>query len=151
MAMPVIWMIGTRQRHSTMKSATCLTLKWRLLARAARPCLSSASHFLGFLISPSCSDIFSRLRISLRNCGIDKFFGSIGKMDGFFISTPWRLTAYILSNFGINCSFFEHISVCTFPPFNGSKLLGGGTVGVQYSQNHKPSPYAWLTSPLSPS
>jgi predicted Zn-dependent peptidase len=46
----------------------------------------------------------------------------------------------ILSTTEIFCSFFEHISVYTSPPFNGPKLLGGGTVGVQYSENHKPYP-----------
>ena len=70
-------------------------------------------------------------------------------MDGFFISTPCGLVAYILSNLGFICLFFEHISVYTSPPFNGPKLLGGGTVGVIYSGNHKPSPYAWLTCPTS--
>jgi hypothetical protein len=63
-------------------------------------------------------------------------------MDGFFISNPCVSVAYILSNLGIICLFFEHISVYTSPPFNGPKLLGGGTVGVIYSENHKPSPYA---------
>ena len=144
--MPVIWMIVTRQRHPTMKSTTCLTLKWRLLARVARPCLSSASHFLGLRISPSCSDIFRRLRISLRNCGTDKFFGRLGKIDCFFISTPWCLTAYILSNFGIFCLYFEHISVNAFHPMHAPKLLGGEWVGVQYSGNHKPLPIAQFTS-----
>lgn len=28
----------------------------------------------------------------------------------------------------------------SFLPFNAPKLLGGGTVGVQYSENHKPPP-----------
>jgi hypothetical protein len=40
------------------------------------------------------------------------------------------LTAYILSNFGIICSFFEHISVYTFRPMHAPKVLGGERVGV---------------------
>jgi hypothetical protein len=36
----------------------------------------------------------------------------------------------------------------SFLAFNAPKLLGGGTVGVQYSENHKPYPYARFTSPL---
>jgi hypothetical protein len=82
-----------------VQSASSFAVQRRLLAFPARTSLSPADHFLGFLINPSCSDIFNRLRISRRNCGIDKFFGSIGKMDGFFISTPCVLVAYILSNF----------------------------------------------------
>ena len=53
MTVLIIRMIFTHQRRSTMKSTTCLTLQWRLLARVARSCLSSASHFFGFRISPS--------------------------------------------------------------------------------------------------
>ena len=44
---------------------------------------------------------------------------------------------------------FEHISVYTFHPLHASKVLGGEWVGVQYSENHKPYPYARFTSPLS--
>jgi hypothetical protein len=83
------------------------------------------------LINPSCSDIVNRLRISRRNWGIDKFFGSIGKMDGFFITTPYFLASYILSNLGFICLFFKHISVYTSLPLNAPKLLGGGWVGVR--------------------
>ena len=133
-----------------MQAAPSFTAQWWFLAFPTWSSLSPADHFLGFLISPSCSEIFSRLRISLRNCGTDKFLGSIGKIDGFFISSPWGWVAYILSTTEIFCSYFEHISVYTSPPFNGPKQLAGGTVGVQYCENHKPSPYAWLTSPLSP-
>ena len=63
-------------------------------------------------------------------------------MDGFFISTPCVLVAYILSNLGFICLFFEHISVYTFHPSAAANLLGTGTVGVSYSGNNKPSPYA---------
>jgi hypothetical protein len=76
----------------------------------------------------------------LRNCGIDKFFGIIGKVDGLFISTPRVLTAYILSIHGFFCLLFEHIAVRSFPTINAPKVPGGGTVGAQYSENHKPTP-----------
>jgi hypothetical protein len=38
----------------------------------------------------------------------------------------------------------------SFPPINAPKLLGGGTVGVQYSGNHKALPLclAYLTTKL---
>ncbi len=48
--------------------------------------------------------------------------------------------AYILSNLGFICLFIEHISVYTFHPLHASNMLGGGTVGAQYSENHKPYP-----------
>jgi hypothetical protein len=115
-----------------VQAASSFTVQGRLLTFSACTSLSTADHFLGFLINPSCSDIVNRLRISRRNCGIDKFFGSIGKMDGFFITAPCVLVAYILSNLGFICLFFEHISVNTSPPFNGPKLLGGGWVGVRF-------------------
>jgi hypothetical protein len=60
------------------------------------------------------------------------------------------MAAYILSKTGLFCLLFEHISVYASPPFNGPKLLGGGTVGLQYFGNHKAYPYARFTSPLSP-
>ena len=53
MTMLKIRMILTRQRRPAMKTTLCLSLKWRLLARVARPCLSSASHFFGLRIRPS--------------------------------------------------------------------------------------------------
>ena len=84
----VIWMIFTRQGHPSMKSTTRFTLNWRLLAWAARPCLSSASHFFGLRISPSSSEIFNRRRISRRSSDVDKFLGRLGKIGGFFISNP---------------------------------------------------------------
>ena len=45
MAVLVIRMIFTHQGQPTMKSTTCFALKWRLLARIARPSFSAASHF----------------------------------------------------------------------------------------------------------
>ena len=81
-------MIFTRQGHPTMKSTTSLTLQWRLLARIARTCLSTASHFFGLRISPSCSEIFNRRRISCRSSVTDKFLGRLGKIEGFFILNP---------------------------------------------------------------
>jgi len=100
---------------------------------------SPADHLLGFLISPSWSEIIRRLRISLRNSATDKFLGIFGKMDGFFILTPWVLTAYILSTHRFFCLLFEHIAMRSFPPpINAPKVPGGGTVGAQYSENHKP-------------
>jgi hypothetical protein len=88
MTVLIIRMIFTHQRRSTMKSATCPSLKWRLLARVARPCLCSASHFFGLRISPSCSEILSRRRISSRSADTDKFFGREGKIEAIFISNP---------------------------------------------------------------
>ena len=88
MTMPVIWMIVTRQRHPTMKSATCLTLKWRFLARIASPSSSATIHFFGLRISPSWSEIFNRRRISFRSSRSVKFLGRLGKIEGFFISNP---------------------------------------------------------------
>ena len=90
--MPVleIGMVFTHQGQPAMKTTTCLTLKWRLLARVARPCLSSASHFFGFRISPSWSEIFNRRRISFLNSDVDKFFGRLGKIEGFFIWNPCK-------------------------------------------------------------
>ena len=52
-------------------------------------------------------------------------------MDGFFITTPYFLASYILSNLGFICLFFKHISVYTSLPLNAPKLLGGGWVGVR--------------------
>jgi hypothetical protein len=71
-----------------MQATPSFTDQWWFLAFPTRTSLSPTDNFLGFLIKPSRSEIFSRLRISLRNCGIDKFLGSIGKIDGFFISNP---------------------------------------------------------------
>jgi hypothetical protein len=88
MTVLIIRMIFTHQRRSTMKSTTCPSLNWRLLARAARPCLSSASHFFGLRISPSCSEIFNLRRISRRSSDVDKFLGRHGKIEGFFILNP---------------------------------------------------------------
>ena len=96
----VIWMIFTRQGHPTMEATSCLSLKWRFLAWVARPSFSAASHFFGFRISPSWSEILSRRRISFLNWDTDKFLGRLGKIEGFFISNPWKGTAYILSNLG---------------------------------------------------
>ena len=86
MTVLIIRMIFTHQRRSTMKSTTCPSFNWRLLARAARPCFSSAGHFFNLRIRPSCSDIFSRRRISFRSSVTDKFLGRLGKIEGFFIS-----------------------------------------------------------------
>jgi hypothetical protein len=74
-------------------------------------------------------------------------------MDCFFISTPLVLAAYILSKFGIGCLLFEHITMRSFPPINAPKLLGGGTVGLQYSGNHKAYPLRLvsLNTKLQPS
>ena len=85
MAVLVIRMIFTGQRRPAMKTTPCLSLKWRFLARVARPCLSTASHFFGLRISPSCSEIFNRRRISSRSSDVDKFLGRLGKIEDFFI------------------------------------------------------------------
>ena len=45
MTVLVIRMISPGQRRPTMKSTPCLSLKWRFLARVARPSFSAASHF----------------------------------------------------------------------------------------------------------
>ena len=89
-AVLIIRMISPRQGHPTMKSTTCPSLKWRLLAWLASPSSSSASHFFGLRISPSWSDIFSRRRISFLNSNVDKFLGRLGKIEGFFISNPCK-------------------------------------------------------------
>jgi hypothetical protein len=88
MTVLIIRMIFAVQRLPAMKTTPCLSLKWRLLARVARPCLSSASHFFGLRISPNCSEIFNRRRISLRSFRTVKFLGRDGKIDGFFILNP---------------------------------------------------------------
>ncbi len=88
MAVLIIRMIFTRQRCPAMKTTPCLSLKWRFLAGVTRTSLSSASHFFGFRISPSCSEIFNRRRISWRNFCSDKFLGRLGKIEGLFISNP---------------------------------------------------------------
>ena len=97
----VIWMIFTRQGHPTMKSTTSLTLQWRLLARIARTCLSTASHFFGLRISPSCSEIFNRRRISCRSSVTDKFLGRLGKIEGFFILNPSKRYCLYFKQFRI--------------------------------------------------
>jgi hypothetical protein len=82
-----------------MKTTARLSLKRRLLARIANASLSpAAGHCFGLRISPSCSEILSRRRISSRSADTDKFFGKQGKIDGFFISNPQKDVAYILSN-----------------------------------------------------
>ena len=88
MTVLVIRMISPRQGHPSMKSTPCLSLKWRLLARVARPRLSTASHFFGLRIRPSWSEIFNRRRISRRSSVTDKFLGRLGKIEGFFILYP---------------------------------------------------------------
>ena len=85
-----IGMIFPRQGHPSMEATPCLSLKWGLLAWAARSCLSSASHFFGLRSSPSRSEIFNRRRISFLNSGMDKFLGRLGKIEGFFISNPCK-------------------------------------------------------------
>ncbi len=92
MTVLIIRMIFTHQRRSTMKSTTCPSLNWRLLARAARPCFSSAAHFFGLRISPSCSEIFKRRRISFLNSETDKFLGRHGKIEGGLILNPCKVT-----------------------------------------------------------
>ena len=88
MAVLEIGMIFPRQGHSSVKSTARVTLKWRLLAWAARPSFSSANHFLGLRIRPSCSEILSRRRISSRSADTDKFLGRDGKIEGLFITNP---------------------------------------------------------------
>ena len=88
MTVLIIRMISPRQGHPSMKSTPCLSLKWRLLARVARPRLSTASHFFGLRIRPSWSEIFNRRRISRRSSVTDKFLGRLGKIEGFFILYP---------------------------------------------------------------
>jgi hypothetical protein len=61
-------------------------------------------------------------------------------MDCFFISTPLVLAAYILSNCGKYCLFFEHITMRSLPPINAPKVPGGGTVGAPYSKKDNPYP-----------
>ena len=85
MAMLIIRMLFTYQGHPTMKTTPCLSLKWRLLAWVARPCLNSASHFIGLRIRPRFSEIFNRRRISRRISDVDKFLGRPRKIEGFFI------------------------------------------------------------------
>jgi len=87
-AVLIIRMIFTRQRRPAMKTTPCLSLKWRFLAGVTRPCLSSASHFFGLRIRPSCSEIFNRRRISFRSSRSVKFLGRLEKIEGFFISNP---------------------------------------------------------------
>ena len=104
-AVLVIRMIFTGQRCPTMETTPCLSLKWRFLARVARPCLSSASHFLGLRISPSCSEIFNRRRISSRSADTDKFLGRHGKIECFFISNPSKKYCLYFKQSRIFCSF----------------------------------------------
>ena len=101
MAVLVIRMIFTHQRRPAMKSTTCPSLKWWLLARVARPCLSSASHFFGLRIRPSWSEIFNRRRISRRSSDVDKFLGRLGKIEGFFIWNPYKRCCLYFKQFRI--------------------------------------------------
>ena len=107
MAVLEIWMIFTWKRRSAVKATPCFSLKWRLLARVARSCLSSAIHFFGLRISPSCSEIFNRRRISIRSSCSVKFLGRHGKIEVFFISNPWKYAAYILINSGLFGQLFD--------------------------------------------
>ena len=93
MAVFVIGVIFPRQGQPSMKSTPSLSLKWRLLARIARPSFSAASHFFGLRIRPSWSEIFNRRRISFLNSGTDKFLGRHGKIEDLFILSPWKYTA----------------------------------------------------------
>ena len=106
MTVLVIRMISPGQRRPAVKATPCLSLKWWLLARVARPRLSSASHFFGLRIRPSWSEIFNRRRISRRISDVDKFLGRPVKIEGFFISNPQKNAAYILSNLGVFCFIF---------------------------------------------
>ena len=85
-----------------MKSTARFTLNWRLLARAARPCFSSAGHFFGLRISPSCSEISSRRRISSRSADKDKFLGKDGKIEGLFITNPSKIYCLYFKQFRIS-------------------------------------------------
>jgi len=90
-AVLIIRMIFTRQGQPTMKSTTLLTLKWRLLARIARPSFSAAGHFFGLRIRPSWSEIFNRRLISRRSSEIVKFLGKLGKIDGLVMPNPFKI------------------------------------------------------------
>jgi hypothetical protein len=131
-----------------MKSTTCLTLKWRLLARVARPCLSSASHFFGFRISPSWSEIFNRRRISFLNSVTVKFLGRLGKIEGFFISNPWKGTAYILSSLGFFCLFFYWNTLLNLKEVATLNLGVVGTLDLGLAKKWK-SPFRFQSDRLT--
>jgi hypothetical protein len=61
-----------------MKTASSLSLKRWLLAKAARSSLCAAGHFFGFLIKPNRSAISIRLRISSRKTEVETFLGKLG-------------------------------------------------------------------------
>ena len=105
MAVFVIGVIFPRQGQPSMKSTPCLSLKWRLLARVARPRLSTASHFFGLRIRPSWSEIFNRRRISRRSSDVDKFLGRLGKIEGFFIWNPCKRYCLYFKQLTIFCWF----------------------------------------------
>ena len=102
MSMLEIGMIFSSQGHPSMKSTARFTLKWRLLAWAARPSFSSASHFFGLRIRPSCSEILSRRRISSRSADKDKFLGKDGKIEGLFITNPSKIYCLYFKQFRIS-------------------------------------------------
>ena len=104
-AVPVIRMISPGQRRPSMKTTPCLSLKWWLLARVTRTSLSTASHFFGLRISPSCSEILSRRWISSRSSDTDKFLGRDGKIEGLFISNPIKRWCLYFKQSRIFCSF----------------------------------------------
>jgi hypothetical protein len=107
MTMPVIWMIVTRQRHPTMKSTPCLTLKWQLLARIARPSFSAASHFFS---------AYELGRVHQKFLAADGFLVAVrvwtnswegsGKLKVFSFQILTKVTAYILSSLGFFRLFF---------------------------------------------
>ena len=101
MTVLVIRMISPGQRRPAMKTTPSLTLQWRLLARVARPCLSTASHCVGLRISPSSSEIRKRRRISFLNSRTDKFLGRLGKIEGLFISNPCKRCCLYFKQFKI--------------------------------------------------
>lgn len=137
MSVLVIRMIFTHQGQTTMKSTTCLTLKWRFLARIASPSSSATIHFFGLRISPSWSEIFNRRRISFRSSRSVKFLGRLGKIEGFFISNPCIRCCLYFKQFSVSLlillvkySIQNRLSLCAKLGRSGDCDLGLAKNGV---------------------
>ena len=133
--MPVIRMISPGQRRPAMKTTPCLSLKWGLLAQAARPCFSSASHFFGLRISPSSSEIFNRRRISFRSSRSVKFLGRLGKIEVFFISNPRKRCCLYFKQFRISLLILLLNTAHNIDEVSTLNLGGVGTVGIELARS----------------
>ena len=128
-------MVFTHQGQPAMKTATCLSLKWRLLARVASPSSSAAIHFFGFRIRPSCSEIFKRRRISFRSSRSVKFLGRLGKIEVFFISNPRKRCCLYFKQFRISLLILLLNTAHNIDEVSTLNLGGVGTVGIELARS----------------